>query len=703
MSKYQIKVTKPDNPKIYTWINILDNKERTINEYIRLNPNYITNSKENSKENNKENNKENIEGNFKENNKLINENVKYKNLLNLNSDVLTNIEKNLNLSELSKFRQTCNTIYNTTSIFNKIDLNIFNIKQKQAIKTIVLKIIREDTNYLSFTGSAGSGKSFTIIEMFKKFKNLFINKTIGFIGPTNIIVNKFKENHNNIKDYFKNIKYLTVSGLLAEKPQFDSNGNKIFKAKYRKIDGLSIKNKKMKNWQKCFDILIFDESSMIESEKIKKILDIIKTKKLNIVTIFVGDKNQLNPINENENFILESPTINLEKNMRCSIDSLNNIYNYIIDEISLYNDNYDSKNLDVFITNIKQKLFNNKNNIKVYTDKKEFLEDFINIYKKENSIITTYTNKECEYLNTTIKNNIVQKENLTLVDKYYVGQQIIFMEPYLCKKGTLGNSSIIYNTSELAQITNINKKHIYLNKITLEDFILLLGKENERVKMYHILTNNFNKLEFNLNKIIKIFNETLKYKGLIITINNNKNDIQNIEVLNSKDENKLEECVKNIENEINILKNKYKKEVKNNITDFDDVQKLKLLNENIINTLYELLSNWLSKFAKINDGYALTVHKSQGITINNIYVNLVDILSMTDTKNKLKCIYTAFTRCSDNLVVYLLDNPICNCYKYTTKFTVNNGPNKDKTYWKCEKCKYFKWNDNLINNNVKII
>ena len=221
--------------------------------------------------------------------------------------------------------------------------------------------------------------------------------------------------------------------------------------------------------------------------------------------------------------------------------------------------------------------------------------------------------------------------------------------------------------------------------------------------MYHILTNNFNKLEFNLNKIIKIFNETLKYKGLIITINNNKNDIQNIEVLNSKDENKLEECVKNIENEINILKNKYKKEVKNNITDFDDVQKLKLLNENIINTLYELLSNWLSKFAKINDGYALTVHKSQGITINNIYVNLVDILSMTDTKNKLKCIYTAFTRCSDNLVVYLLDNPICNCYKYTTKFTVNNGPNKDKTYWKCEKCKYFKWNDNLINNNVKII
>lgn len=695
MSKYQIKVTKPDNPDKYVWLNILDNKKRVINEYIRLNPNYINNNNENIK---------NIEDSVNiDNSKKIEKIEDNKNILNLNLDILNNIEKFLSLKELSIFSQTSNIIYNTTSIFNKIDLNIFNIKQKEAIKRIVLKIVREDNEYLSFTGCAGSGKSFTIIEMFKKFKKLFINKTIGFVGPTNIIVNKFKENHDNIKDYFKSIKYLTVSGLLAEKPQFDSEGNKVFKPKYSKIDGLSIKNKKYKKWEKCFDILIFDESSMIENEKLKKILEIIKTKKLNIVIIFVGDNNQLNPVNENENFILKYPTISLNKNMRCSIDSLNNIYNYIIDEISICDNTYDYIKFDMFISNIKEKLMNNFKNIKVFNDKNEFLENFINIYKKENSIITTYTNKECEYINNTIKNKIVENENLTLVDKYYIGQQIIFMEPYLCKKGSLGNNSIIYNTSELAQITNINKKHIYLNTITLEDFKSLLGKENEKIKIYHILTNNFNKLEINLNKIFKLFNETLKFKGLIITINNNKNNIQNIEVLNSKEQNKLEECEKQIENEINTLKKKYKKEINNNIGDFDNNQTLKLLNDYIINNLYELLSNWLSKFAKINDGYALTVHKSQGITINNIYVNLVDILTMTEIKNKLKCIYTAFTRCSNNLIVYLLDNPICKCNKYTIQFTVKNGPNKDKIYWKCEKCKYFKWNNNLVNNIFKII
>ena len=694
MSKYQIRVGRPDSDE-YTWLNLLDNKERKVDKYIRLNPNY--------KEINQieKNEKEIIKTKTNYTNNIVNKKDKIVSLLNLKYDEITYIEKYLDLPELSIFRQSCNTIYNITSIFNKIDLSVFNNQQKQAIKTIVLKITREDTDYLSFTGGAGTGKSFTIIEMFKLFKKLFLNKRIAFVGPTNIIVNKFKENHNNIKEYFKEIKYLTVSGLLAEKPIFDSNGNKIFKPKYQTIDGLSVKNKKEKNWNKCFDIIIFDESSMIENDKLKKILDIIKNKKLKTFTIFVGDKNQLNPVNENENFILENPSINLEKNMRCNIDSINNIYNDIINEIYIYDELYDYRKLDTFILNIKKKLLNNIENIKVFNDKDEFIKDFINIYKKENSIISTYTNKECDYLNNTIKNIVVEKDNLILVDKYYVGQQIIFMEPYKIKLEGFCNT-IIYNTSELAQITHINKKHIYLNKIELKNFKTLLGKTpDDCIKMYHILTNNFNKLELNLNKIFKIFNEILKFKGLIITINNTRNNIQNIEVLNSKDESKLEECVKKIENEINNLKKKYKKE--KCIDNLDSNQKQKLLNDFIINNLYELLSNWLNKFAKINDGYALTVHKSQGITINNIYVNLVDILTMTDIKNKLKCIYTAFTRCSHNLIVYLSDNPICKCNKYSTKY-IKKDNNSSNIYWKCDKCKYFKWNNNnLINNELKII
>ena len=158
--------------------------------------------------------------------------------------------------------------------------------------------------------------------------------------------------------------------------------------------------------------------------------------------------------------------------------------------------------------------------------------------------------------------------------------------------------------------------------------------------------------------------------------------IQSIEVLNSKDENKINEFTKQIETEINNLKKQYKKQ----FNDKKDNYYITFLTEQIINNLYELLSTSLSKFAKLNDGYALTVHKSQGITVSNIYINLEDILTMTDIKNKLKCIYTSFTRCSSNLIVYLLDNPICKCNKYSTQCIDGNG----NIYWKCIKCGYFK-------------
>jgi hypothetical protein len=691
MNKYQIKVTKPDFPNTYVWLNILDKKERKVSEYIRINPNYNENITETITQNITKNNTQNITQNITEN---IAESINTLGLFKINYDNINNIEKFLNLSQLSIFRSSSKTIYDNTNIFNKIDLTIFNKKQKETIKKIVLKITREDIEYLSITGCAGSGKSFTIIEMFKKFKKIFLNKKIAFVGPTNIIVNKFKENHNNIKEYFKEIKYLTVSGLLAEKPKFDSNGKRIFKPKYDKVDGLSIKNKKQKTWDKCFDILIFDESSMIENEKLEKILDIIKNKKLKTVSIFVGDKNQLNPVNENENFILENPSISLEKNMRCNIDSLNHIYNDIVDEINIYNESYNYINLNNFISQIKNKLIENNSNIKVFNDKNEFIKNFINIYKEQNSIITTYTNKECDYLNSSIKNLIVSENKLELVDKYYIGQQIIFMEPYLIKLSNYNN--IIYNTSELAQIVKINKKHIYLNEIKLNDFKNLLGNSTENcTTKYNILTNYFDNLTNNLNKIFELFNTNLKFKGLIITLSNKKNNIQSIEVLNSKDENKINDFTKQIENEINNLKKKYKKQFNDKK---DNNYYINLLNDQIINNLYELLSTSLGKFAKLNDGYALTVHKSQGITVNNIYVNLEDILTMTDIKNKLKCIYTSFTRCSDNLVVYLLDNPICKCNKYSTKCVAANGD----IYWKCIKCAYFKY-DNIINNELKII
>jgi exodeoxyribonuclease-5 len=59
-----------------------------------------------------------------------------------------------------------------------------------------------------------------------------------------------------------------------------------------------------------------------------------------------------------------------------------------------------------------------------------------------------------------------------------------------------------------------------------------------------------------------------------------------------------------------------------------------------------------NQFANINYSYATTVHKAQGSTFQNVYVNERDINTLTWNnveRNKLK--YVAFTRASHNLVI----------------------------------------------------
>ena len=62
----------------------------------------------------------------------------------------------------------------------------------------------------------------------------------------------------------------------------------------------------------------------------------------------------------------------------------------------------------------------------------------------------------------------------------------------------------------------------------------------------------------------------------------------------------------------------------------------------------------LDQFADISYGYCITVHKSQGSTYNNVYVDFNNILNSNfDENQKVKCIYTAITRASLNLRLFI--------------------------------------------------
>ena len=78
-------------------------------------------------------------------------------------------------------------------------------------------------------------------------------------------------------------------------------------------------------------------------------------------------------------------------------------------------------------------------------------------------------------------------------------------------------------------------------------------------------------------------------------------------------------------------------------------------NDRLINIILKRLWEFyyyqiLDKFADISYGYCITVHKSQGSTYNNVYVDLMNIVKTNYNKNQsIKCLYTAVTRASKNI------------------------------------------------------
>ena len=575
------------------------------------------------------------------------------NNISLNNSIidLCNNDSNKILCSINEMNHTKQLQELTNNELNEIILNtnfdIFNIEQKQAIIDILFYLKNtKNKKFLSLTGNAGAGKSYTILNMFQLFPTFFKESSICFAGPTNMIVNKFKELDIKIIKTFKSVDFLTINQLLGEKLAYNLNGEKYFKRYKKKIP--------LHN----FDIIIIDESSMIGNNKIKTILEELQNK--NCICIFIGDRNQLNPVNELENKILYDSDINLTINERCNKKILNKIYNYIIKEINLYSKNYKITNFNNFYNTLKNFIseINLKNKyINFYNKKQLFLESYIKQYNKlnNNSLIITYTNKECGNINAYIKNKIINQHNLTIIDNtYYIGQQILFMSRYTTHIN-------IFNTSEIAQIIGIEQTYIKFKKLSIDN-LYEINKDNS---INNIYISNYNEKDYLLIKKYIID----EYGEIII------DDIEELlyiyNELNEVDINKIKISIvqnkKNIEDYLNIIKlsneityNKFIDKIEKNIVKFKNKYFIKnnnniLLNEYIINGLFLLLNVYFKDiFANISDGFALTCHKAQGSTVDNIYVDLesVKYISNNDIKNKIKWIYTSITRCSNKLYIY---------------------------------------------------
>lgn len=708
---YQFKISGIDENKNKSiWINLND-KNNPNNEYdeyddentfLNSDCNFIRFVGEKSRKKKDVSSKIPIKNPIHKKNKIKAEaKLQIKPEVNKNSvETVTNMVENMQLDELSEVdlienkikdlsfvekyinKQINNTKDNTKNNTNEIIK--FNKKQKEALELIRSKINTKEI--ITITGIAGAGKTFTILNIFSELHEITKNKTICFCAPTNNVVERSKQNKLELEKHFKTVDFCTTSTLLGEKPKFIKNGIKEFNIIERKTN-------KIFN----FDIIVIDELSMMNIKQ----LNYIRENKDKIgLCILLGDKNQLNPVECNELSILDKSNINLVENMRCSKSNINCINDFIISSIEKYDENIC---LSKFLYDFYKTIYTYKDdkNIFVVNKKEDLIELYLSLYKKEKTIIGNYRNEECEQINKDIKDILVERENIQCIGNYFINQQIVFKEAY-----------DEWNTSEFGTIKNIQKSKYTFIKLDYKDIITFMDDINidkyydklkdytetkycnmyiesdkklykqQKILNYLIKTANINKYVKEIFKYLNIFKEV----DIFLLKLNEKNG--KIKIISETSEKEYRKSLENVIYKINQLQKEITK------------QKLKSKNlyfDLIIQSFWHMINKYREDvFAKIDSAFSCTIHRLQGCTINNICVNLFDIFRMREKKNKLKCIYTCFSRCSDKLIIYLPIEPLCNCGSYCKEF----WHKKDKiTMWVCKKDKKCGFMEDKLEDN----
>jgi hypothetical protein len=572
--------------------------------------------------------------------------------------------------------------------------NIILNEEQSNVYNNLLNFLSSDESEVLLIGYAGTGKTTLITKFINDIINNKLVKRIAIAAPTHkavgIIKNKLygniyeKEKSKNLKKY---VEVLTIHRLLNYQNYIDNNGNTYF-----------AKGLVDTNWD-IYNLIVIDECSMLNNQIINDIILELernfenKNNKLKI--IYLGDPAQLPPVNQkiSKIFTRDITKYYLEKIIRTNSNNIMDLSNQHRKWILSGNDK-DMPNLELF----------NSDTIKIHDNTTVWLNNFINNSNK-NNIILSWTNKKCNLYNDYIRKAIFKKENLS---KYELGEILIFQDYYRVKIGDDNiNNYINFYTSEQVKLFDINTKITKLenlkvmksNNILPEnifniyiEYVDKLNKiiDDNPIKIYelqvrkinsdeNIYIDNFNNLKKKIEiNIYKSKSKTLTNKDKIDIINNidkNINFINNtvykyheslindglinenitIKTIHEDDAIKYNEIIE-IGN-VKLLKLKEKLYSKiNKIKDIDNVGKCNLFSvvEKKMNTLWKEWQNKIiDSIAQLNYGYCITVHKSQGSTFSNVYIDIADIFENKSKDEVLKCLYTAITRTSDSLELLL--------------------------------------------------
>lgn len=485
-----------------------------------------------------------------------------------------------------------------------------NQSQREALKTLIDSVLFEKEP-ITLSGYAGSGKTTVIRFLENFFEEHDGNFNFTYATPTNsasiTLSNSINANRENDR------KVYTVSQLVYKDLK---DGSMKFSNAFSNILG-----------EKGHKVLVIDESSMLTAEQFKA-LSALKTIKI----IFLGDKAQL-PEVSNSDSRYESPVFSEIKNV-----SLNTVMRT------------SNKDLLAILQNIRDNpteaipYTDNTENVKFYDENEEkkgfydaFLDSFLN--SNDSTLLLSYKNETVQKMNKMVRKDILKSihPNLDIdkADALYPGESIVGYAGFSSKKVEKGSlvNSVIYKVTDVKKegsqivITSENNKIKGRNRT----YYAPLSFEGETFNFKNITKED---LESNNREISSLFKSLKEVRDKYFNAKGSVNikverdlksdyleELQKVGSYFAKHDlgaayiyhDKLDRMVPYNPNE--LYRDKNGNPVKRTVTDSTGKQRQ-----------YDMkMSDYKSKNSDlyvekgVDYGYAMTVHKSQGVTYDNVF------------------------------------------------------------------------------------
>lgn len=502
-------------------------------------------------------------------------------------------------------------------------LLIFSDDQRDAIIGIMDFLYKKDQFVYGLYGYAGSGKTTLITRLINYLSvNKYIKKAV-FTAPTNKAVNVMKSKYNVYDTNTESIHFTTIHQLLNYGTDYDDKGSKVFV-------------KKGPSKILLYDIVVIDECSMISNDIVKDIFreiknppipaknDIIKVPKV----LFIGDPAQLPPVNEESSIIFnyDINSIIMKDIMRNDnenvINLCNDIRKWVIDGISPQNSKH--KGGKVHFYKCKDK--NNKLDTKWFRKCTSY-------FKKDDkygNIVLTWTNKQSDIYNTEIRKKMLNKKDL---ERFEIGDILVFKNFY-----KLGDDKKFY-TSEQIKIVDI------------ENVVKCSGRFTSNLKLPKTKNMPFIKQKIK-NCVDQINRSTMnRYETWKIHIkpllNGNDNCIDSktytIYVLKNDPDDLLDMDKAAASSKINQLRYELQSTLRDQINYIDAI---------VIKRMWKQYNEiYTDPFASVSISTSITVHRSQGSTYHNVFVDADDIFNNPNQLEGRRCMYTALTRAANEINV----------------------------------------------------